>query len=252
VGDRILNLKNIQKSFDNKVIHSGVDLCLEKGETLGLLGASGTGKSVLLRSIIGLNTIDDGEIYFHNNRIDLLLEKELYSIRTKISYSFQSGALFDSLDVFCNLAYPLYEHTTMTQNEITFRVQDVLKQIDMEDTEKLMPSDLSGGMQKRIGMARAMILEPEIILYDEPTAGLDPSNTKNVLQIMESLKEKGISSIFVTHDIPSAVQICDRILILHEGKIGVEATPSELCNTDDPIVRQFFTAEAFNQEDLKK
>lgn len=239
--EKILEVKNLHKCFEDKEVHKGVSFTLKRGETVGLLGNSGTGKSVLLRSIIGLEEIDDGEIYFHNSRIDLLSETKLYSIRTKISYAFQSGALFDSISVFENIAYPLFEHTKLTEKEVDKKVMDVLKIVNMESARELMPSDLSGGMQKRVGLARSIVLEPEIILYDEPTAGLDPVNVEMVLEIMGRFKKQNISGIFVTHDIPAAKKICDRILILKEGKIGFNGTIPEFENSNDPFVESFLT-----------
>jgi phospholipid/cholesterol/gamma-HCH transport system ATP-binding protein len=242
MNEVILELKNIHKSFGNNQIHSGINLTLHKGESLGLLGGSGTGKSVLLRSIIGLEQIDKGEILFGGKRIDRLSENALTPYRIKISYSFQSGALFDSINVFENVAYPLFEHTKFSYNQIKDKVAEMLRLIDLEGKEELMPSDLSGGMQKRVGMARAMILNPEIILYDEPTAGLDPANTLNVVNLMQKLKLKGLASIFVTHDIPSAIMLCDRIVVLHEGKIAFNDTPEKFQNSENPIVKKFITS----------
>lgn len=237
----ILEVKNVHKSFDDKVVHQGVSFSLKVGETIGLLGPSGTGKSVLLRSIIGLDYIDNGEILFHGKRIDNLKEGQLYSVRTKISYSFQTGALFDSLSVFENIAYPLFEHTKCSEKEVQEKVDDILKVVNMSEAAHLMPSDLSGGMQKRVGLARAMVLNPEILLYDEPTAGLDPSNVEMVLEVMDRFKRKGISGIFVTHDIPAAKRICDRILILRDGKVGFNGTVEEFESSTDPFVRTFMT-----------
>jgi phospholipid/cholesterol/gamma-HCH transport system ATP-binding protein len=242
MNEILLELKNIHKSFNKNKIHQGVSLTLHRGESLGLLGGSGTGKSVLLRSIIGLEQIDQGEIFFKNERIDGLPEKKLPPYRIKISYSFQSGALFDSINVFENIAYPLFEHTKFSYKQIQDKVADMLKLIDLEGKEELMPSDLSGGMQKRVGMARAMILNPEIILYDEPTAGLDPANTLNLVSLMQKLKQKGLASIFVTHDIPSAIMLCDRIVVLNEGKIIFNDTPLNFQNSEDPLVRKFITS----------
>ncbi|MBT3983450.1 MAG: ATP-binding cassette domain-containing protein [Bacteriovoracaceae bacterium] len=236
----LLELKNIGKSFDKNVVHLDINLKLYQNETLGLLGGSGTGKSVLLREIVGLEYVDHGEVIYHDQPIQNLKEIDLFKIRTKISYSFQNGALFDSQNVFDNLAYPLFEHTDLSLEEISAKVAEILGLIGLEGSEKLMPSDLSGGMQKRIGMARAIILEPEIILYDEPTAGLDPSNTQNILSVMEKLKGTGVSSIFVTHDIPAALKICDRILILYEGKIAFSGSPREFIDSENPIVKEFF------------
>lgn len=239
----ILEVKNLTKSFDGKAVHSGVTFSLKVGETIGLLGNSGTGKSVLLRSLIGLEQIDDGEIHFQQNRIDILSEKELYAVRKRISYSFQSGALFDSINVFENIAYPLFEHTKMSEKEIDQAVDEILDIVNMKDAKFLMPSDLSGGMQKRVGLARAIVARPEIILYDEPTAGLDPVNVEMVLEVMGKFKEQGLSAILVTHDIPAAIKICDRILILKEGKISFIGTVSEFENSSDPFVQSFLTGQ---------
>ncbi len=235
----ILKVKNIHKRFGSHKVHQGISFSLKKGESIGLLGGSGTGKSVLLRSLIGLERIDEGQIIFHKDRIDHLSEDQLKNYRTKISYSFQSGALFDSINVYENLAYPLREHTKLSEIQINKEIKEILKLIDLEGKEELMPSDLSGGMQKRVGMARAMILKPEIVLYDEPTAGLDPQNTLNVVALMQQLKKTGLSSIFVTHDIPSAISLCDRILILKQGQIIFDGTPFQFEFSDDPEVKKF-------------
>lgn len=237
----ILDVINLQKRYGDKEVHKGVTFSLEVGETIGLLGASGSGKSVLLRCIIGLEEIDEGEIYFHQNRIDTLKEWQFYSIRKKISYAFQTGALFDSISVFENIAYPLFEHTKLSEKQITEKVREILKIINMEGAENLMPSDLSGGMQKRVGLARAMALNPEVLLYDEPTAGLDPVNVEMVLEVMHKFKQKGVSGIFVTHDIPAVKKICDRVLILKDGKIGFEGTIDEFEESSDVFVKSFLT-----------
>jgi phospholipid/cholesterol/gamma-HCH transport system ATP-binding protein len=239
MSETILELKDIHKSFGSNKIHRGITLSLKKGESLGLLGGSGTGKSVLLRSIIGLERIDQGEIKLHGERYDHLPEDQLTPYRIKVSYSFQSGALFDSINVFENIAYPLFEHTRFSYQQIKDKVAEMLKLIDLPGRENVMPSDLSGGMQKRVGMARAMILNPEVVLYDEPTAGLDPANTLNVVALMQRLKDKGLASIFVTHDIPSALSLCDRIVVLHEGKIVFDDTPINFQNSDNPVVKKF-------------
>jgi len=240
---KILEVNNVFKSFGSKKVHRGVSFYLNQGETIGLLGPSGTGKSVLLRSIIGLEEIDEGEITFHQERIDNLAEEELYQIRTKISYAFQSGALFDSDSVFENVAYPLFEHTKLSELEIEKKVLEVLKIVNMEGAQDLMPSDLSGGMQKRVGLARAMILNPEILLYDEPTAGLDPANIEVVIDIMNKFKGQGISGILVTHDISTALKICDRILILKDGVINFNGTIYEFENSTDSFVKTFLKYE---------
>jgi phospholipid/cholesterol/gamma-HCH transport system ATP-binding protein len=241
-NEDILTIQNVHKTFDKNYIHRGVTFKLRAGESLGLLGGSGTGKSALLRSLIGLERIDNGEIFYKNERIDNLSEDELRNYRIKISYSFQSGALFDSINVFENIAYPLFEHTKLSYQQIQEKVSEMLRLIDLPGKENIMPSDLSGGMQKRVGMARSMILNPEIVLYDEPTAGLDPANTLNVVSLMEKLKKKGLASIFVTHDIPSAIMLCDRILVLHEGRIIFNDTPLAFQNSEDPLVKKFISS----------
>lgn len=234
-----LAVVNLHKSFGAKKVHKGVSFELQRGEILGLFGGSGTGKSVILRSIIGLENPDQGEILFNGEDITQLTERELIRIRKKIGYVFQNGALFDSLTVEQNLAYPLQEHTDLSEPEIRGRVNDMLELIDMKGSNALFPNELSGGMQKRAGLARAIILKPEIILFDEPTAGLDPSNTKRLLDNIRVLKDKGITGIFVTHDIPSAIEISDRIAILFEGRIQVIDTVENIKKSKDPLVLSF-------------
>jgi phospholipid/cholesterol/gamma-HCH transport system ATP-binding protein len=236
---QILKVSHLKKSFGSKTVHRDINFTLNKSETVGLLGNSGTGKSVLLRCIIGLETMDDGEVYFHHDRIDLLQEENLFSIRTKISYAFQSGALFDSLTVYENIAYPVREHLRVSESEEKTLVMDVLKLVRMDEAAELFPSDLSGGMQKRAGLARAMVLKPEIILYDEPTAGLDPVNVENVLEIMKSFKARGVAGIFVTHDIPAAKKVCDRLLLVDNGKIVFSGNIKQFEESQDPIVLKF-------------
>jgi phospholipid/cholesterol/gamma-HCH transport system ATP-binding protein len=249
MSDLILSLSNIHKAFFGHPVHRGVTINLHKGETLGLLGNSGTGKSVLLRSIIGLEYIDKGEIHFRGNRLDNLKELELFKYRTQISYAFQNGALFDSINVFENIAYPLIEHTQLSFAEIEKKVSSLLTLIGLNGKGHLMPSDLSGGMQKRVGLARAIVLQPEVILYDEPTAGLDPENTVNILKIMESFKTQGISGIFVTHDIAAAIKVCDRIAILKDGQIYFNGTPQEFSNSNDSFVSKFFALSLDNKKE---
>lgn len=235
----VLKVKGLKKKFADKVIHRDITFNLHKGETVGLLGNSGTGKSVMLRCLIGLETMDDGEVWFLGNRIDLLAEHQLYKIRTQMSYAFQSGALFDSLSVYDNIAYPIREHLNLPEAEEAKMVDEVLKLVRMQETASLFPSNLSGGMQKRAGLARAVVLRPEIILYDEPTAGLDPVNVENVLDVMRSFKAKGMAGIFVTHDILAATKVCDRLLIIDEGKIAFSGTVDEFEHSSDPIVKRF-------------
>lgn len=238
-----LDIRNLHKAFGPKVVHRGVSLQLYQGEILALFGGSGTGKSVILRSIIGLEHPDQGEIIFEGRDLTKLSEEELFKVRTEIGYVFQNGALFDSLTVEDNLAYPLREHTSLSESEIHEKVNAMLELIDMKGSNQLYPGELSGGMQKRAGLARATILEPKVILFDEPTAGLDPINTQRLIQNIRKLKDRGITGIFVTHDIPAAFEIADRIAILAQGKIYVVDTVEKIRESTDPLVKSFLTGQ---------
>ncbi len=237
----VLQVKNLHKSFGEKVVHRGVSFDLHEGEILGLFGGSGSGKSVILRSIIGLEHPDQGEILFEGIDLALLSERELFKYRTEISYVFQNGALFDSLTVEENLAYPLRAHTKLSESEIHARVDQMLEMIDMRGSNLLLPSELSGGMQKRAGFARAIIMQPKVVLFDEPTAGLDPVNTGRLLQNILAFKKKGMTGIFVTHDIPAAFEICDRIAILNQGKIELVMSVDEMKKSNNVLVKSFTT-----------
>ncbi|MDZ4662098.1 MAG: ATP-binding cassette domain-containing protein [Pseudomonadota bacterium] len=235
----LIRINNLCKSFDKKNVHKGVSFSVIKGECLGLLGGSGTGKSLILRSMIGLEKIDSGEIRIAGTDITKFNERELLSVRQKVAYAFQGGALFDSMTVFDNLAYPLREHTKLTETDIYQKVLKTLSDFDLKGNEYLLPASLSGGMQKRVGLARAIILEPDIILYDEPTAGLDPYNTKVIQDTILRLKATGVTSILVTHDMPSALAVCDRIMMLMNGKIVATATPAEVREQPAGVIKNF-------------
>lgn len=235
----ILEVRDMRKSYGRKVVHDGVSFSVRKGEILALFGGSGTGKSVALRSIIGLEKPDSGQILFRNKDICRLNESQLIQIRKQIAYVFQNGALFDSMTVEDNLAYPLAEHTELEDDLIKEKIRSFLALIGMSGTEHLLPASLSGGMQKRVGLARAIILEQEVILYDEPTAGLDPQNTKKLLELIKKLQSLGSTGIFVTHDIPAAMEIADRIAILHNHRIHVIDTVENIKKSSDPVVKTF-------------
>lgn len=235
----VLDVRDLHKAFDEKQVHKGVTFSLREGEILGLFGGSGTGKSVVLRSIIGLETPDSGQILFDGKDIVGLDEDELIEIRKRIGYVFQNGALFDSLNVEENLSYPLREHTNLSEAEIETKVNEMLDLIDLKGSNLLLPAELSGGMQKRAGLARAIILDPKVILFDEPTAGLDPINTHRLIENIKKLKARGITGIFVTHDIPAALEIADRIAILYQGKIHVIDTVENIKKSHDPLVQSF-------------
>ena len=236
-----LSVRNIHKAFGDKTVHRGVSFDLREGEILGLFGGSGTGKSVILRSIIGLEHPDEGQIFFEGRDLIPLGERDLFDVRTRIAYVFQNGALFDSLTVEENLAYPLRAHTNLSEEVIHEKVNTMLEMVDMKNANQLLPNELSGGMQKRAGFGRAIILDPKVILFDEPTAGLDPVNTGRLLKNILSFKKRGITGIFVTHDIPAAFEICDRIAILNQGKIALVMTVDEMKNSTDPLVKSFTT-----------
>ena len=239
----IITVKNFAKSFGDKVVHTDVSFDVKKGECLALIGGSGAGKSVILRGIIGLEMPDSGSIKVNGEEITTLKEDELVNIRKKVAYAFQGGALFDSMSVFDNLAYPLREHTKLNKHEISEKIFKTLGMFGLEESAKLLPSELSGGMQKRLGLARAMILEPEVILYDEPTAGLDPFNILKIRKMILQLKKFGITSILVTHDIPTVFAVCDRIAMLHGGKIGDIGTKEEFKNKENSMIKQFTEGE---------
>lgn len=241
----MIKVSHFSKSFGNKSIHKDINFHVKKGECLGLIGGSGTGKSVLLRSLIGLEIPDSGTVIVNNLNVSNLSEQELTQLRQKVSYVFQGGALFDSLSVFDNLAYPLREHTLLSESEIAQQIHSTLSQFGLRDSTSLMPSQLSGGMQKRIGLARAMVLNPEILLYDEPTAGLDPFNTKRIQELILKLKHIGVTSILVTHDMPVALEVCDRLALLLNGKIAEEMSPEEFYKSPQALMHRFIHGEAF-------
>jgi phospholipid/cholesterol/gamma-HCH transport system ATP-binding protein len=214
-----ISIQNFKKSFKGHSVHKDVTFSVRKGECLGLVGGSGAGKSVILKSLIGLIRPDEGSVCVNGEDINKLDENQLIKLRQKVAYVFQNGALFDSMNVYDNLAYPLNAHTDLSEEIISEKVTKILKLLSLDGIENKLPSQLSGGMQKRVGLARSIILEPEIILYDEPTAGLDPLNTKNIQDIILQLKSTGVTSIFVSHDVPSALVVCDKIALLSHGEI---------------------------------
>lgn len=215
----IIELKNFKKSFGSKAVHADVSFQVNKGECLGLIGGSGSGKSVILRSLIGLEKPDSGQILIEGVDIVPLNEAQLIAVRKKVAYVFQNGALFDSLTVFDNLAYPLREHFHLSEEDISKKIMFQLKEFGLEGNEYIYPGSLSGGMQKRVGLARSMMMSPSVVLYDEPTAGLDPFNTKRIQDLILHMKSTGVTSILVTHDMPTAFRVCDRMVILQNGRI---------------------------------
>jgi phospholipid/cholesterol/gamma-HCH transport system ATP-binding protein len=239
----LIEISKFNKSFGAKVVHKNISFTVKKGECLGLIGGSGTGKSVLLRSLIGLERPDSGHVIFKYQNITSLKERALIEIRKQIAYVFQGGALFDSMTVFDNLAYPLRAHTKLGPNEMSHKIKDLLSDFGLSGSEKLFPSSLSGGMQKRVGLARSIILGPEVILYDEPTAGLDPYNTKGIQELILRLKARGTTAILVTHDMPVAFAVCDRIAILLDGEIKAIDETDHVKKNPDHLIYKFSRGE---------
>jgi phospholipid/cholesterol/gamma-HCH transport system ATP-binding protein len=239
----LIQVLNFKKAFESKVVHSDISFTVTKGECLGLIGGSGAGKSVILRSLIGLEKADSGQIIINTKNITHFSEKQFVELRKKVAYVFQGGALFDSMSVYENLAYPLREHTKMTENEIREKILGVLEEFGLAGNETLYPSHLSGGMQKRVGLARAIIMNPEIVLYDEPTAGLDPFNTKKINEMILRLKKKGVTSILVTHDMSSALAVCDRIAMIMKGRVISQCSVAEIQKQDQGLISQFIQGE---------
>lgn len=239
----LIEVTDFKKRFGDKVVHDGVTFFVRRGECMGLVGGSGAGKSVILRSLIGLERPDTGSITIDGTNITQLPESDFIQIRKKVAYAFQGGALFDSMTVLENLAYPLEQHTKLTESEILEKVRIQLDEFGLISALNLYPSELSGGMQKRVGLARAMMLEPEIMLYDEPTAGLDPYNTIKIQELILRLKSKGVTSILVTHDIPTALEVCDKIAFLKDKVIAEQGTidqlQNQIRNRSEGLINQF-------------
>ena len=240
----VVDLRDVWKAFDDKPVLQGLSLTLEKGTTLAVMGGSGSGKTVLLRTIDGLIAPDDGEVWLLGTRIDGLREEQLLPVRRRAGYVFQGAALFDSLSVFENVAFPLREHTRLGEGEITDRVHRSLALVGLPDTDDLLPGALSGGMRKRVGIARTLIVEPEVVFFDEPTAGLDPTNARLVAQLIAQLRT-GVcdTAIVVTHDVEFAELVADQMAILFHGRFADMATAAEIHPSPDPDVRRFLTGE---------
>ncbi len=238
----MIEIKNLVKSFGDKPVLRGVNLNIEEGKTNVIIGASGCGKSVLLKHIVGLLKPDEGHIFIDGEDITAMTEKQIYAIRKRFGFLFQSAALFDSMSVGDNVGIALRENTLMPKAEIEKVVTEKLGLVNLPGTENLMPSELSGGMKKRVGLARALATNPQYILYDEPTTGLDPITSETIDELMDSVATKkglGVTSIIVTHDIFTVYEIGDRVAMMFEGKVHFNGTPQELRATSDPIVRQF-------------
>jgi phospholipid/cholesterol/gamma-HCH transport system ATP-binding protein len=238
----MIKVQRLSKSFNKKKVLDNVTFEVKKGETLAIIGSSGCGKSTLLRLLIRLIDFDGGSIFMNNNNIAVLDEEGLIELRQNIGMVFQSSALFDSLSVFENVAFSLREHSKLTELQISQRVKEKLKLVGLENTEKVMPSELSGGMQKRVSIARAMATNPQILLYDEPTTGLDPIISSSIEELVNKLhRELQVTSIIVTHQLSTVYKTADRIIMLYEGKIIEGGSPKEIAVSSHPIIRYFIS-----------
>jgi phospholipid/cholesterol/gamma-HCH transport system ATP-binding protein len=243
--DVFVEFRDVYKAYGPKKVLQGANLNVYRGEVLVILGGSGTGKSVTLRHMLGLEEPDSGRILVEEEDITDLPEEELYRVRKKFGMLFQSGALFDSMNVFENIAFPLREHTDMSQEEISRAVTEKLELVSLPGTEKLMPVDLSGGMKKRVGLARSIVLDPKMILYDEPTTGLDPITAQKINELIIDLQSKlNITSVVVTHDIQSAFSVGDRIAFLNQGVFEWVGPIQSARDADHPTLREFFRSSA--------
>lgn len=239
----LLQIAELETRFGPKVVHHGLSLDVLEGEVLVLLGSSGSGKSVLLRTLIGLEVPSGGTCLFEGQDLYKLQESGWNQVRSRIAYAFQGGALFDSLTVEENLCYPLQEHTELTPAQCLDQVREALARFGLLGSEQLLPSSLSGGMQKRVGLARATMLEPKIILYDEPTAGLDPANSRKVADTILTLRGTGKTSVLVTHDTVCALRVTDRIAFIHEGRIAALQSIAEVTTTPAPLIAAYLIGE---------
>lgn len=241
-SEPMIAIRGLHKSFGDHRVLVGVDLAVPEGSTTVILGGSGSGKTVLMKHIIGLLRPDFGEVWVEGENIAALDDRALDKVRRKFGMVFQAAALFDSMTVFENVAFPLREHTKASEAQIARVVHEKLDLVGLRDVDDKYPAELSGGMRKRVGLARAIALEPKIVLYDEPTTGLDPITTDYVDEmILEAKKKLGVTSVVISHDVGSAMHIADRIAFLHEGRICAEGPPAELRASAHPAVVRFLS-----------
>jgi len=247
--DVMIEARDIRKRFGDQQVLDGVNFSIANGESVAIIGRSGAGKSVLLKHLVGLVQPDDGQLLVNGEDIACMTERQLLGVRRRYGMLFQGAALFDSLTVAQNIAFALREQRDLTAEEVAERVAAMLKLIELSGIEEKMPAELSGGMKKRVGLARAIIHRPEIILYDEPTTGLDPMVADSIDQLMMRINDQfHATTIAVTHDMRTARRLGDRILFLHGGRIYLDDTAENVFNSDDPVVSRFVKGEA----DLKE
>lgn len=245
MNDSIVQLVNIYKRFGDEQVLAGLNLSVPRGETLVIMGRSGAGKSVILKHMIGLMAPDRGEVYFDGRRLDTLKHAELQQVRRRIGMLFQGAALFDSMTVAENVSLGLRKHTRMSEGEIREVVRAKLAAVGLSGVEEKMPAELSGGMRKRVGLARAIAMDPELVLYDEPTTGIDPITADAIKNlILDTRRQFGVTSVVVTHDVSNALKLGTLISLLVDGRIIFSGTSGEVKSTDNPYVRQFLEGSA--------
>ncbi len=243
--DAVVRLVGIHKSFDGQAVLRDVNIGFARGRTTVVLGPSGCGKSVMLKHVVGLLRPDRGEVWYEDVRVDQLPEKDLGPVRRAFGFLFQQSALFDSMSVQENVAFPLVEHTKMNPRQRRDRVRAVLDRVGLAETVNRMPGDLSGGQRKRVALARAVVLEPKVILYDEPTTGLDPIRADVINELIMKLREDlDVTSIVVTHDLTSAFKVADDMVMLYDGRIVMRDSPAAFRGTDHPLVQWFLRGES--------
>ena len=241
----MIRLDNVSKAFGDKKVLEGFSLEVHEGETVALIGYSGTGKSVAIKHIVGLLDPDSGTVFVDDKEVPALPRKELYELRSHIGYVFQFAALFDSLSIGDNVAMGLRKQGLLTESEIEQRVAEALALVDLPDNQKHFPAELSGGMRKRVGIARAIALRPKYILYDEPTTGLDPVTSAVIDELMVRMqKQLNVTGVVITHDMRSAYRVASRIAMLYEGSVRQVGTVTEIQQSTDPVVRQFIEGRA--------
>jgi phospholipid/cholesterol/gamma-HCH transport system ATP-binding protein len=240
MSEVVIQFDGVHKAFGDNVIYEGLNLSIQRGEVLTILGASGSGKSVMLKMILGLMNWDQGRIRVFGEDITGRRDAEMLPVRRRIGMVFQNAALFDSLTVFENLAYPLRERGIADEATVVARVTKALSMVDLPGTEDMLPADLSGGMRKRVGLARAIAVQPEVLLYDEPTTGLDPITTDYVDEMILAAKKRlGVTSVVISHDIASAFKVADQIAFLSKGVIVEQGPPEQLRHSEQPAVKVF-------------
>jgi len=241
----IISLQHVEKTLGGKPVLRDMSIDIQQGESVVIVGGSGQGKSVTLKHMIGLMQPDAGHVYVIGEDLCCMGVREIYRFRRHFGMAFQEGALFDSMDVFENIAFPLRRHTKMTEDEIHARVEECLEQVHLHGVETKRPSELSGGMRRRVGFARAISLKPEILLFDEPTTGLDPVISDVIAELIREMDATlNTTTVSITHDMKVAFKVADRVAFLHDGRIIEQGTPDEFQRSTNPLVQQFIEGRA--------